>query len=74
MMYANLVDLDDFIAKLAELGIQIAPRSEWQQVRETLSGWLASANRQQLAAFDNASRELAEHAEVLPQVAALMRR
>ncbi len=74
MMYANLVDLEDFSAKLIELGVEVAPRADFEQVQQALSRWLQKASSEQLTAFDHANRELADNAEVLPQVAQLMAR
>ncbi|SDH78832.1 hypothetical protein SAMN04488136_12942 [Vibrio xiamenensis] len=74
MMYANLVDLEDFSAKLIELGVEVAPRADFEQVQQALSCWLQKASSEQLTAFDRANRELADNAEVLPQVAQLMAR
>ncbi|MFB9133674.1 hypothetical protein M1D72_17040 [Vibrio sp. AK197] len=74
MMYANLVDLEDFIFQLKQLGIEVAPNANVEQVKAQLTQWLATATPNEVKAFKTMSRELAVDAEVLPEVEPLLAR
>lgn len=72
MMYADLIDMQDFIERLQKLGVKMSTDANAETVQTTLENWLQAASPEQLAAFRQMSEDIEAHYEVLPAVDALL--
>lgn len=72
MMYADLIDLEDFTERLTQLGLRLPAGANEQRVKSELDCWLHVASDEELAAFLQLSTDLSTHYELLPAVASLL--
>ena len=73
MMYADLIDLEDFSERLRGLGISVPSGADQQQVALTLENWLNQASFDEKNSADRLLGELEEvRGLMLPTVSALV--
>ncbi len=73
MMYADLIDLDDFAERLRGLGITVPSGADQQQVALTLENWLDKASYGEKRSADRLLGELEQvKGLMLPSVSALV--
>ncbi|EKO3517890.1 hypothetical protein LA983_002337 [Vibrio fluvialis] len=68
MMYADLVDMDDFMAVMAKLGIPNEKERDFEQVTCSIKHWLSSANEQDSRIFWATMEQIEEEGILLPDV------
>ncbi|EKO3904839.1 hypothetical protein KW523_20755 [Vibrio fluvialis] len=68
MMYADLVDMDDFMAVIAKLGIPNEKERDFEQVTCRIKQWLSSANEQDSHIFWATMEQIEEEGILLPDV------
>jgi hypothetical protein len=75
MMYADLIDLDDFTDRLREQGVALPAGADTQLIALELEAWLDDASDAEKNAVEKLFGELAqEPGLMLPTVAALVHR
>ena len=74
MMFADLVDLDDFIDRLREVGLELSSGSDAAQVERQLESWIDHASRSEQMALRQLLAELERQSQglMLPEVAIMV--
>lgn len=73
MMYADLIDLEDFSERLRGLGVTVPSGADQQQIALTLESWLDNASFKEKRSADRLLGELEEvRGMMLPSVSALV--
>jgi hypothetical protein len=74
MMFADLIDLEDFADRLRELGLALPVGADETLVARELEGWLEEASQSGLAAIEQMIAELEQQSRglMLPSVEAMV--
>lgn len=74
MMFADLIDLEDFANRLRELGLALPVGADEALITQELNQWLAEASTSGLAAIERMIEELEQQSLglMLPGVEALV--
>lgn len=74
MMFADLIDLEDFADRLRELGLALPVGADEALVAQELDSWLGEASRTGLAAVEQMIVELEQQSRglMLPSVEVLV--
>lgn len=68
MMYADLVDMDDFMTVMAKLGIPTDKTRDFEHVTDGIKQWLSIANERETHLFWTTIKRIEEEGILLPDV------